>query len=320
MEIRNKRGVFFTFLAFTIITAIFMSFTGVPRISFYQEQEVVESEFLLLTAYTKDLQENYVKNVLISQTYKALNTMLNYNNETGPINNVSEEFTELITDGTLFGIPRSEMNGQLTSDWTDKIDQMADEVYSIDSNLTILNATMAQYSPWHIRVVVNFTVDTRLKNMSYLFNDSLVINIPITGLRDPVYLINDGTPHTINRTEVVDWDSSAVLEMLQDRTYRHTVQSPSFLMRLVGDNTNSTCCGIESLINSNYVNPVDYNVSFVDYLFWSRNRSCDVSEYEMYNYSGVSDTAIGRGFILDTEYSALYNLSVSERLATTCRP
>lgn len=318
--IKNKKAVFFTFLSFTIITAIFMSFTGVPRISFYQDQDVIESEFLLLTSYTKDLQKNYVKNVIITQTYKAIEAMLNYNNDTGKITNVSREFGELISDGTLYGVPRSEMSDQTIVDWTDKIDQMANEVYKIDSNLTIYNATISQVSPWHLRVVSNFTVETHLKNMTYLFNDSIIVNIPITGLRDPVYAINYNASHTINKTEVIDWDRDAVIEMLQDRTYRHTMQSPSFLMRLEGDNSNSTCCGIESLISSDYMTPVDYRVSYVDYLFWSRNRSCDDTEYEIYNFTGVSDTAIGAGFKLDTEYAALYNLSQSERLATVCTP
>ncbi len=102
--------------------------------------------------------------------------------------------------------------------------------------------------------------------------------------------------------------------MIKDRTYRHTEISPSFLMRLVNNTANSSCCGIESLVNGSFG---VYDRSYVDYLFFNNQTIC--SDTDLYNYSSISDSVEADGFKLDIAHEDLYNVT-DWRIAKVCGP
>jgi len=307
----NKKGVFFTFLSITLVSIMIILYTGVPEITVYKSEKSAESEFKAFNAFTKEINDVYINRALNAHTNLAVRTMLEKVNSTNmKIDDLDKTYRELMFNSTINDVQQPLMKTNLTG-WSRTLSNISWETLKIKTNITFYDVRIFQADPWHITVNANASIRTEKGKMQYMINDTYSTDISIIGLKDPIYLFN----HTINRiyprrtitgwaATTPTWDEETALDMIRDRTYRHTEVSPSFLMRLVNDTSNSSCCGIESLINGSFG---DFDRSYVDYLFFNQTPFCAGSG--LYNYSGITDTIEAYGFKLDCAHEKLYNLS-----------
>ncbi len=323
--IKNKKSIFFTIVSISLVSLFLITFMGVSNISFNRPEFLIETEFNILHSYTKELKENFIKDVLIINSINSLEEMLDYvDDNNGVIDNFQANFSNLMIDGSI-NIDGNEINiSQNISSYVNDLDNEAKSLFGIKSNTTIHSIDIIQYEPWKVNILANISINASLLNISYNINDLFNYSISITGFRDPVYLRNFNYNHSIKKTKLNKFDTiDDVLRLIEEREYRHIPDSPSFIMRFENKTTNSNCCGIQSFINTtfaqkiinsnpNYNSPL--NFSFVDYYSANRVNSCadapdSLEDYEVYNITGISNQSIAIGFNLDVNFIDLYNIS-----------
>ncbi|MBN2458599.1 hypothetical protein JXB31_05725 [Candidatus Woesearchaeota archaeon] len=311
---KHKRAVFFTFLAVTLVSIMVMLYSGVPDITIYKQEDSLMSKFQVFNSFSEELKNKFIYDVLRAQSKLAVMGMLEYiesNNE--PLSDVNETFTDLMFDATdPDGVLSPVMCNMKLSNYTDAIKELSMSSMKIETNITFISVFVNQSDPWHIDVYSDVSISTRRDDFFFSVNDTFSVSLPISGLKDPIYLFNDSvniiTPRMTYtegwkaRTPV--WDRNSTWAMLINRSYRHTSISPSFLMRLANNTNASDCCGIESFVNASYG---DFNRSYVDYLFFNNLTIC--SELKVYNYTNISESIEGMWFKLDEVHDALYNMT-----------
>ena len=316
----NKKGIFFTLVSITLLILLVISLTGSHSIQSHN-YDAIRAQFNILESHKRNL-ESYADNILYVQSKNALKDLVRYTYNDGTIDNATLRFEELLMNGTLYGetsnAPSMVENG--IQNWTNRINDRALDFLQIKSNLSIANPKINQTFPFRVNISADVMIDTAKGNMSYSSKDTYHVSLSIQGLNDPLYYHNN-LENTINRTTITNFNYSSTLEMVEKSTYRHTEYAPSFLNRLENKTISSECCGIESLVNADLfgiTSSDQYNRSYVDYLFWSKNRSCQNIVRPIYNFTEISNEQAALGFKLDLDYMALYGMDDTDTHSTIC--
>lgn len=326
-KIRGKKGIFFTFIAITIMAIFILISTPPADVSLQKDTQAIRARIGSVDNYVDDLQNRYFEAVLRATTYKTILSLIFYMNSTGSyLPNLNSAFTEVFVNGTINRVPIDSITGKKImenntfTNWSSKITQAAADTLNVNTTIIIGNVSVLQTTPWSIgsSMSVNFTVKSNVAE----WGKSAIITTStnIEGLPDPYYFIN--TRSTGSYTNLVkkssvefnQWNIASTREHLRNGTYVHWQSSgaPSFLMRFTNTITNSTCCGIESLVNPNKVTPSDQRESYVDYLFWSHTFKDDCAQ--LYNITILWDEF--RYFKLDFEHVVLYNITSQDSIGT----
>ncbi|USN44978.1 MAG: hypothetical protein H6502_02850 [Candidatus Woesearchaeota archaeon] len=138
-------------------------------------------------------------------------------------------------------------------------------------------------------------------------NQTRTFYVSIEGLPDP--LLARGVPATpiyrpINKYYTTLWNSSQFVTYFQNRDYIHTVYSPSYFQRFFGNISASPCCGIETVLHQDELNPIMpiANYSQVDYYY------INVTEFNCSRLYDVDFLLTGEALQLDANRTARYSL------------
>ena len=321
----NNKGIFFTFLAITIMAIFLLVFTPQADISLQRNAQAIAARIGVIDNYVGTLENDYFEAVLRASTHKAVLSLIYYMNSTGSyIPNFDASFSEVMRTGNINGIAIDSItgkkimeNGTLT-DWSSKIIETAKDTLNVNTTITILNVSAFQSKPWNIdsSLFVNYSVKSNVAE----WKRSAVITttISIEGLHDPYYLVNTNKAYTNqikkSTVEFNQWNIAKVREHLRNGTYVHWENSdaPSFLMRFTNTIANSSCCGIESLANPNKISPSDQKESYADYFFWAHKFANNCTQ--LYNITGLWDEF--RHFKLDFEHVTRYNITAQDAVRT----
>ena len=322
----RKKGIFFTFIAITIIAIYILVFTPRADISLQKDTTAIKKRISSVDNYVSDLQNRYFEAVLKANSYKTMLSLIFYMNSTKSyIKNFDAAFYEVSLNGTIGNVPIDSITGKkimennTLSNWTNRIINTSRDTLNVNTTITINNVSISQTKPWLLesRASINFTIKS---NVAEWKKSAIVTTtISIEGLYDPAYLVNTNGLYAnqIKKSSVEfnQWNLTRVREHLRNGTYVHWESSdaPSFLMRSVNDTTNSSCCGIESLANPNKLVPSDQIDSYADYLLWNHTYNTRCSG--LYNVTGLWDEF--RFFKLDLDHVARYNIT-SEYIVKTC--
>lgn len=314
----NKKGIFFTFIAITLMVVFVLVFTPQADVSLRKDTQSVRIRLNTLNSYVDDFENGYLETILRATTHKTILSLVFYMNSTGAyLPNLNAAFSEVSINGTINKVPIDTITGKKIMDnntltnWTNKIIKAAQDTLNANTTIKINSVSVYQTNPWNIdaKLDVNFTV---VSNAAVWKKKSTVITtISIEGIHDPYYLVNTNKRYTnqIKKSSVNfnEWNLSRVREHLRNGTYVHWQSSgaPSFLMRFTNTISNSSCCGIESLVNPNKITPSDRTERYVDYLFW--NQSFAGKCKELYNITDLWDEF--KYFKLDLDHVAKYNLT-----------
>lgn len=331
----GKKGIFFTFIATTIIVLLILVYTPSADITIQKDTESVKSRIGVIDRYVDELEEQYFETVLRASSHKAVLSLIYYINSSDPpqyLANFDAAFNEVVMNGSMNGISidtitgRKIMDNNTLSNWTAKIISTATDTYNINTSIKIINASASQSKPWAVDVYTTLSFDIQSEVASWKKdNFTIKTSIDIEGFHDPYYIVNTNRRYspTIKKSSIEfnKWNITYAREHLRNSTYVHWQDSeaPSFLMRFTNTIQASNCCGIESLIDPNRISQPDQRESYADYLFWSHqyNSQCSL----LYN---ITNPQTGQGlwdefryFKLDLDHVVKYNIT-SEYAVGTC--
>lgn len=332
-KIISKKGIFFTFVAITIMTVIALVFAPPLDTALLKDAQPLHTRITSIDNYINDLQEAYFETVLRATTHKAILSLIFYMNTTGfYLKDLDSTFRDVMMNGTIKHPPGSLthvridditgkkiMENNTLLNWTSKITNVALDTLNINASINITNISVIQTKPWNIdsSIRINFTV----KSDAARWEKAAVITttISVEGFHDPYYLVNTNGKYTniIKKSTVAfdSWNISLVREHLRNGTYVHWQASdaPSFLMRFNNSMDNSSCCGIESLVNPNLITPSDQRESYLDYMFWSHVYNDVQNCTKLYN---ITTPSTGTGlwdefnyFKMDINHVTKYNIT-----------
>ena len=322
----NKKGIFFTFIAVAVMAIFILVFTPQSDIALQKDTQAVKTRINTLDHFVNDLEFSYFETILRATTYKTILSLIYYMNTTGSyINNLDSAFSDVMITGKINGIPIDSITGKkimennTLTDWNNRLIAESKDTLNVDTVINISSVSVFQTSPWKIEsnLSVNFSVASDIAEWKK--SSIIKTSISIEGFYDPYYLINTNKEYTYqikkSGVEFNAWNLAKVREHLRNGTYVHWQDSdaPSFLMRFTNTMTNSSCCGIESLVNPNKISPSDRTESYVDYQFWTHKVSDCTKLYNITNPS----TGLGlwdefRYFKLDLNHTIKYNISDRE--------
>ncbi|MBS3113866.1 hypothetical protein J4448_02070 [Candidatus Woesearchaeota archaeon] len=317
----KKRGIFFTFIAITIMTVFILVFTPQADISLKKDMQSVASRISSIDNYVDDLENNYFETILRATAYKTILSLIFYMNSTGSyIATLDSAFSEVMMTGKINGVPidsitgKKIMNNNTLTDWSKRIIDAAEDTLNVNTTINVSGVSVFQTKPWNIdsSMSVNFTVKSNVAE----WKKSAVITatISIEGLHDPYYLVNTNKAYTNqikkSTVEFNQWNIAKLREHLRNGTYVHWENSdaPSFLMRFTNTISSSNCCGIESMVNPNKITPSDQRESYADYFFWQHKFANNCTQ--LYNITGLWDEF--RYFKLDFDHVTRYNITAQD--------
>ena len=327
----NKKAIFFTFIAITIMAIFILVFTPQAEVSLQVDTEATRTRIGSIDNYVNDLEDRYFETVLRATTFKTILSLIFYMNSTGSyITNLDSAFSEVILTGKINGVTIDSVTGKkimennTITDWSNRIMEAAKDTLNVNTTIVVNNVSVFQTKPWNIdsRLIVDFSVKSNVAEWKR--NASITTTIIIEGLNDPYYLVNTDGKYTnqIKKStiEFNKWNITKVRESLRNGTYVHWQDSeaPSFLMRFTNTIKNSSCCGIESLVDPNKISPSDQRESYVDYMFWSHKFANNCAE--LYN---ITNPSTGGGlwdefkyFKLDINSTLSYNITAQDAVRT----
>jgi len=330
-KIMKKKGIFFTFIAITIMAVFILVFTPQSDISLQKDTQAVKTRITTIDNYVSDLENTYFETILRAATYKTILSLIFYMNSTGSyLTNLDSSFSEVIKTGNINGIPidsitnKKIMENNTLTNWSSRIIETASDALNVNTTIVITNVSVFQTKPWSIdsSINVNFTVKSSVAEWKK--SATITTTISIEGLHDPYYLVNTNKVYTNqikkSTVEFNQWNIAKVREHLRNGTYVHWENSdaPSFLMMFTNTIAQSSCCGIESLVNPNKISPSDQIDSYVDYILWNTANNAPCSQ--LYNIT-KPPASVGlwdefRYFKLDFDHLAKYNITEQDAVRT----
>ncbi len=325
-KVASKKGIFFTFISITMMIIFILVFTPQADISLQKDTQSIRLRIDSIDNYIDDLENRYFENVLRATTYKTMLSLIFYINSTGAyLPNLDSAFSEVLITGNINNVPIDSITGKKIMDnntftnWSNRIAKASKETLSVNTTIAVNNVTVYQTEPWAIdsKISLNFSVKSSIAEWK---KDNVIIitSIDVEGFYDPYYLVNTNKVYTnqIKKSSVEfdQWNTTIVREHLRNGTYAHWDNSdaPSFLMRFTNTITNSSCCGIESIVNPNKIIPNDQIDSYADYFIWTNKYSNNCTF--LYNITGLWGEF--RYVKLDLDHVIKYNISAQDAVRT----
>ena len=320
----NKKGIFFTFIAITIMTVIIIVFAPQDDASLQKDMQATITRISSVDNYVNDLQSSYFEVVLRATTYKSILSLIYYINTTqADLPSFDSAFQEVMINGTINNVQidtitgKKIMNNSSLTNWSKMISAAAKDSLNVNTTILINNVSATQTTPWSISSRLNMNLSVKSNVAEWNKNSIITATIDVEGFYDPYYLLKTSGSYTnqIKRSgvEFNQWNISKVREHLRNGTYVHwqNSEAPSFLMRFTGTIKNSSCCGIESMANPNKISPSDQIRGYVDYMLW--NPEANLPCNEIFNITNPS-TGGGlwdefRYFKLDINHTLMYNIT-----------
>ncbi len=333
--IKGRKGIFFTFIAITIIAVFILVYTPSANITLQKGTESVKSRIEIINRYVDELEDEYLETVLRASAHKAILSLIYYINSSSPpqyLSNFDTAFYEVIVQGNINNVPidsitgRKIMDNNTLTNWTTRINHTAKDTYNVNTWIRINNVSASQSKPWTVDVYLNLnlTIQSEVANWEK-GNVTIRTSVDIEGFHDPYYIVNTNRQYSpkIKKSSVEfnRWNLTYAREHIRNATYVHWQDSeaPNFLMRFTNNIVASNCCGIESLVNPNMIAVADQRESYADYLFWTHayNSQCPL----LYNIT-KPPTNIGlwdefKYFKLDFDHVVKYNVT-DEYVKGTC--
>ncbi len=327
----KKKGIFFTFIAITIMTLFLIVFTPQAEISLQKDMQATSARISSIDNYVNDLETRYFETVLRATTYKAILSLTYYINSTGFfIPNLDSAFSEVMLNGTINNVPidsitnKKIMDNSTLTNWSSRISEAAKDTLNVNTTIILINVTAFQTKPWDIDSMLKINITVKSNVAEWRKTAIISATISIEGLHDPYYFVNTNKAYANqvkkSSVEFDQWNITKVREHLRNGTYVYwqNPDAPSFLMRFTNTITSSSCCGIESLVNPNKISPADQIDSYADYILWDTTNNVPCSQ--LYN---ITNPATGGGiwdefkyFKLDLGHTIKYNITPQDAVKT----
>lgn len=348
-----KRAFFFTFSALLLILLFYGMLQARLSIDSVDERSFSQHRVEGINRFINELDDSILPNILKATGKRTLGVMRVYINETGEFfpnaTNFTKEFRNAIYTGRINGIPQAAMADSTIPDLIENITKVASDAYHINISITTDpdSLVIAHHTPFSIAINGTFNIAVSSEDAQWFSTPYTVgNNFSIIGMADPFFdiYIGGGYERLVEQTEVreSEWNASALQSHIDAEEYAVSRDAPSYLQRFY-NSTNASTYGIESMINPDTLSLLmNYNRSYVDWLFFSPPWNCsDYDQFnpywpdvpgspfsqwgDLHNISGVTPSF--PGFVLEDRHLVVYlnisdgehqDLSVGGLTQTTC--
>ena len=323
----NKKSIFFTFTAILMVSVIVLAFTSQTYVTMKNRIAVTKHRVQLANNYINSIESIYLKRALYATGYRALYAMAMDINKTGspsesPLffdnkENFEQNFQSAILKAEIRGSESGIMKGKTIIDTLKILENLSQDAYHINTTfeknpdkIKVVVFQNDKTGPWQVGVnmSISYFVDADLAEWN-ISSQVIEAVFSISGLDDPMYMFNTGKVFTnhINQAPFKTWNITNLNASIINRTYKYDSKVPNFLMRFYNDNSQSLCCGIESLVYPEIlkVQPtLDKGNSFVDCAYWG--GGC--GEGRLFNITGITHYP-DYPFRLDFDHVISYNVA-----------
>lgn len=192
MAIKNKKGIFFTFMSILLVIALMLAFSSDVYITSKNRIPVVKSRIKTADNYLKSLEGAYLKRALYVSSYSAMESLTSYINQTtGLLINEAElniKFKEAVLNGTIDGSSLDNMQDNTFIYRLEEMEEMSQDALHIETsfnkgyeNIDTIIFQDETTVPW--QVAVNLTLDFSINAEIALWNKTDDISI-IFSIRD----------------------------------------------------------------------------------------------------------------------------------------
>lgn len=292
MRKMNKRGIFFTFVAIGLVSLLVYSFVIHTGYIYRDSMFVIETRVSTIGNFIKDVEVDINRGLYIS-SFRSLLAIQDYIIENDSfISDVNSVFEEALINETIFNQSNSLIENASFSYWVMKIQGEASKI-DIILDMEATNITINQTDPWSVNVEMDIIINVtdRKKTASWMKSKHIMTSIDIEGFEDPIYSLNTFGKVT-NRIEQANQTNFNDIDVLkghiENSYYITSNKSPSFLMRLEGNLSNSSM-GIESIVNLDKLKIQGLSLktaSVVDYIYFSNLSISSCSINETFNQTG----------------------------------
>ncbi len=252
------------------------------------------------------------------------------NDQRDPLKHVS--INECLGSSFLSGQP---MKPRTLSNRLSEMEEASLKAYRINTlfpnNYADMLLTLYQDNetgPWQVRVNLTMNYSVFAGNVMVNSSENITTTFGIEGIQDPLYAVGskataeDGNTeftNYFNMTNITNWNISTFYHEIEWRLYKHDGNAPNFLMRFIGQDKPSECCGVESLINPVTMSQVtgDRERPYVDWCYYGPADRCSSESFgTLWNVRCVTTSGIGTKFYrfrIDTTHALRYNLSNDQR-------
>jgi hypothetical protein len=297
----NKKGVFLTFISIAIIAAIILIFTP-SNLSLERNTEAVETRIENVNNFVLDLENVYMEGTLRATSRKALIGLISYAGTNGFFTDSTEfedAFSQTMLTGEYNTIPIDGMLDNTYNDWLEKIKTQAKNTFNVDITYIVNSVQIAQTQPWLVDVEADMTFTISSETASWDKNAIIKTAVSVEDLDDPYYLVTTGFSKKIKKTTTKsgEWTVETFKEFITRGEYTHfeNDNAPRFMDRLTDNIVASSCCGIETVVNPNDLNPADRNkaLSYIDHKFfplWQAQPAIDCDDVNLHTETDIRST------------------------------
>ena len=308
----NRKAFFFTFIAIVILSIFIVVFSYKSEVP-YDNFESEKPQIKVVNAFIKDVEEVFLTRVLYTSGSIVLDSFENETEKNGKVDDVELAAESLLLLGRWpSGTYELKMENHTLLNWSEKLIDLAWDEFKIKLNLTFHEVRVRQYSPWLLSFETDVTIMVNYSEISYIIRDEISINLSIIDRRDPLFIqldhfLNVDNDRIIKKIDINEWNSSTIIDHINNQTFEYSNYAPSYILRMENSSEFSSCCGIESFMNSSYVQ----NYSYVDHQFFNQTNWCP---NQLFNLTDVWDDVSGDGeqFKLDLLHLAQYGYTLGD--------
>jgi hypothetical protein len=286
----NKKGIFFTFIALTLMAALIILFNP-ARVVTGEDTSVVKIRVSTINDLVVNLKTSYMENILKVSSNKAIIALTDYVEANGAFSDLDELqtfYSEAMLKGTINGIPQTIMDGNTVINWTDRMVNVSRNSLNVETKFEVSSVSISQLRPFFLELNLSLNISVISESSLWNITDHNVnAELSIQKFDDPFYLINGEYNNKINKSHVAfnEWNTNKVIDHIAKGTYRYHDLAPSFLKRFTTDISPTQCCGIESIVDSTKIS-TQKDVSYADYIFFETSSDCP--NLNLFTASGIS--------------------------------
>lgn len=327
----NKKAFFFTLLSGVLVVAMIAFFMpNYENYSYMSRVPILKTRFTKADTFVSDIHGKIGERVLVFSSYSALMALNDYINTTKkPLSNITRNFTQAVMNGTINGTNIPDMDNNTIPEMLAELNRLANEQLGLRSNISVLSVNIFQSDETgfdKIGLMMNVSIYVNASIASWNVTKPVYAMIEIERLYDPYYIMNFRYDHKVKFTNITNWTDPSVgvqdvFNLINKTMYTYEPDAPTFLMRFENKTDNSTCCGMESLINpvELKIATINFNVTYVDYCFFNNTRreSCGHPQYGLFNITGITNPTPNNrfyGFKLEITHLEKYNLTAGGKV------
>lgn len=291
---RNKKAILFSLIS-VLFSMLFITLFS-QSLTTEKEDRIPGSNVRIrvMDVYTRNF-EDYVGNSINLATYKALDAITLYQEGKGTLFVNSGEFNRTFYNCMLCGYVNCSVKNTSNNcsiepyDLTSRLDNITElslQQMNIRTEYSINSVEITQMYPFEVEITANisFNVTDASAGKQYAsWSKEVIIHQPvqIIGLLEPHGKVSDITydrrikkysgPCEFNQS---CWNNLTTTGFYQDRSFRYHGNSTSFLQRYWNDDTESACCGIETILHPGELTPLELTNSYIDQYYWSGLNQC----------------------------------------------